>query len=56
MIWGIESFYWHRWFAWHPVRLPRGRIVWLRWVERLFRADDFPRIPIYRLPSEDAPT
>jgi hypothetical protein len=27
-------FGWERWFAWHPVELTDGRIVWLRRVER----------------------
>jgi hypothetical protein len=25
---------WHRWFAWHPVSIEDGRIVWLEVVER----------------------
>ena len=25
---------WHRWFAWRPVKLMDGRIVWLEEVER----------------------
>jgi hypothetical protein len=30
---------WHRWFAWRPVRIDDGRIVWLESVYRrlLFR-------------------
>jgi hypothetical protein len=24
----------HRWFAWYPVTLRNGRLVWLRFVER----------------------
>lgn len=24
---------WHRWFAWHPVKI-NNALVWLRWVER----------------------
>jgi hypothetical protein len=27
-------FGWERWFAWYPVELTDGRIVWLRRVER----------------------
>ncbi|MCW2317111.1 hypothetical protein M2322_002665 [Rhodoblastus acidophilus] len=25
---------WHRWFAWYPVWLEDGRLVWLQWVDR----------------------
>lgn len=28
---------WHRWFAWYPVRVCEGCLVWLQFVER--RAD-----------------
>lgn len=26
--------HWHRWFAWYPVRLVTGEIVWLEAVQR----------------------
>jgi hypothetical protein len=46
------AYSWHRWFAWYPVRLHNtATYVWLETVERLFRANDWPRIPIYRRPS-----
>lgn len=25
---------WHRWFAWHPVRIASGDCRWLEYVER----------------------
>ena len=25
---------WHRWFAWHPMVMPSGDLVWLEWIER----------------------
>lgn len=25
---------WHPWFAWFPVRVESGAVVWMRWVER----------------------
>jgi hypothetical protein len=28
------------WFAWHPVTMPDGKRVWLRWVLR-YRLDDY---------------
>lgn len=31
---------WHKWFAWHPVRL-EDSWVWLTYVERKFHADHF---------------
>ncbi len=32
---------WHRWFAWHPVRLQCGVMVWLAVVERYVSCEDF---------------
>lgn len=26
---------WHLWFAWHPVRVEQGYVVWLETVERI---------------------
>lgn len=36
---------WHRWFAWHPVRLDDHTIVWLVMLER--RMPWIPRVPKY---------
>lgn len=27
---------WHKWFAWHPVKIKGGKIVWLWYVLRKF--------------------
>lgn len=27
---------WHRWFAWHPVRVASRSCVWLEWIERRY--------------------
>jgi hypothetical protein len=45
---------WHRWFAWHPVVLPDGRLPWLRWLERRDVSPPEPNWGIdyeYRLPA-----
>ncbi|MBI4158252.1 MAG: hypothetical protein HY505_01350 [Candidatus Yanofskybacteria bacterium] len=35
MTWGKkEDKVWHLWFAWRPVRVINGKIVWLKYVER----------------------
>ena len=31
---GFKNPDWHSWFAWRPVRLQSGELVWLEWVER----------------------
>jgi len=31
---------WHRWFAWHPVFMSYGKIVWLQTIERHFLGYD----------------
>lgn len=47
-----ESFKWHSWFAWHPVRCGKCH-VWLEVVQR--RRDDDPEARVkfweYRLPE-----
>ncbi len=30
---------WHRWFAWHPVRVGAGECRWLEYVERMARPE-----------------
>lgn len=43
---------WHRWFAWHPVRMDNGEWKWLCFLER--RGDitpDFDFVFMYRLPN-----
>ena len=29
----LFAYYWHRWFAWHPVKIGH-RWIWLEWVHR----------------------
>ena len=42
---------WHLWFAWWPVKLMDGRIVWLEEVERREQELGFGRTDTYyRLP------
>lgn len=44
---------WHRWFAWHPVRLGQwrdGELVWLETVERVWISGDGW---YYRIPGTD---
>lgn len=33
MKWGMNAHVWQRWFAWKPVRLVTGEMVWMEWVE-----------------------
>ena len=30
---------WHRWFAWHPVRLNDGKLCWLKYVNRVYQME-----------------
>ena len=29
----LRLYYWHKWFAWHPVKIGH-RLAWLEWVQR----------------------
>lgn len=31
---GDELLFWHKWFAWYPVRIDSETCVWLEFVER----------------------
>ena len=54
-----ESRYWHKWFAWHPVRtdVTEGEeyIVWLEYVEREIQITGISgqlKYTYYRLPKQ----
>jgi len=50
MIWGKKENnkkVWHLWFAWVPVRLDDGRIVWLELVERKYSYFAIPGGEVY---------
>ena len=34
-----KKFYWHRWFAWRPVQLNSGLMLWCEWVFRKKKCD-----------------
>lgn len=50
-----NDYEWHRWFAWHPIRLPddrytAGKWIWLETVDRVYQgswggADKYYRDP-----------
>lgn len=42
---------WHRWYAWYPVRLIDGRLVWLQRVERRIYFGAYDNFSTYRLPE-----
>jgi hypothetical protein len=46
---------WHRWFAWHPISVGDGVIVWLETVERQLRGEYCP-VWCYRLPEKAVQT
>lgn len=40
---------WHRWFAWHPVKLESGGYVWMQFVQRrMYKFYDYTEWWIYR--------
>lgn len=58
----LKTFEWHRWFAWHPIRVPDGwqwEWLWLETVERK-RVEVGPQGLTgnyewrYRMPSQSA--
>jgi hypothetical protein len=39
---------WHKWFAWHPVRVSFSKVAWLETVERRLRPEDWAAIEWWR--------